>query len=170
MDALVFVNAHAAAAAAEPLALLLRRARTAQGVVVFVTAPAQEPAVPAPEEDAGAPAGPGEAPAAPEAPRASASPGPEDLVLASPVADAFDGVEDLAPGLEEMGIDRIVLAGADEGGALRETALAALTLGFDLVLVADACTAPEGGPVAWLGEAEELGALLRPAREAWLRM
>lgn len=40
-------------------------------------------------------------------------PDEEDLVLRSEKPDVFDGIRDLAPGLHDMGIDRIVIAGGD---------------------------------------------------------
>lgn len=40
-------------------------------------------------------------------------PDEEDLVLRSEKSDVFDGIRDLAPGLHDMGVDRIVIAGGD---------------------------------------------------------
>ncbi|MDN6330865.1 MAG: hypothetical protein L0J84_16195, partial [Brachybacterium sp.] len=40
-------------------------------------------------------------------------PDEEDLVLRSEKPDVFDGIRDLAPGLHDMGVDRIVIAGGD---------------------------------------------------------
>lgn len=43
-------------------------------------------------------------------------PDEEDLVLRSEKSDVFDGIRDLAPGLHDMGVDRIVIAGGDVRG------------------------------------------------------
>lgn len=43
-------------------------------------------------------------------------PDEEDLVLRSESPDVFEGISDLAPGLHDMAIDRIVIAGGDITG------------------------------------------------------
>ncbi len=200
MDALMIVNAADLPAGPNSdsltaVELLLSRARTAQGIVVFISAPvpgadpadgtaparqAAPAADPAAESAGDAPTGTRPAVSTTEpAPHDRANPPdsagavapePDDLVLTSAVADAFDDVEDLAEGLGDLQVDRLVMAGVDAAGALRETAMAGLALGFDVLLVSDACRDEQGRPVDWMSDAQEVGAIARPAVESWLRM
>ena len=61
----------------------------------------------------------------------------DTLVVHSDVPDVFDGVDDLAPGLESMGVDRVIFVGDTADEAIDQTATAAIVLGFDAVIVAE---------------------------------
>lgn len=181
MDALLLINPDHLADAQTPLAQILGRARFAQGVIAFVTAPLDadangEAAASCAERRVGNGSAADWAAGLVEdlygdaGPTMAVAPAEDDLVLESQLADAFDGVDELAQGLHEMNVDRIIIGGADLRGALHETALAALACNFDLVVLADASVDDAGGQVEWLDEAAEVGAVVRPAAETWLRM
>ncbi|MDN5806707.1 MAG: hypothetical protein L0I80_01585 [Brevibacterium sp.] len=108
-------------------------------------------------------------------------PDEEDLVLRSESPDVFDGISDLAPGLHDMAIDRIVIAGGDitsgdaDGaedvpGSVRASAMAALVCNFDVIVLSDAVIDPDGQPVTWLSGAEDAGAMVKKTADTWLRM
>ena len=98
-------------------------------------------------------------------------PSEDDLVLRSGDPDVFDGVADLAAGLHDMAIDRIVIAGSDGSpGAVYASAMAALVCNFDVIVLSDSVTDPQGGPVGWMEDAQEAGAMVRRTAETWLRM
>ncbi|MCG7301543.1 MULTISPECIES: hypothetical protein [Brevibacterium] len=162
MDALMLINTHESAVPTEPLIQLLGKARMADGVIAYVTAPAEESAFAEPVE--------GAAPVA-------AEPTADDLILASPTPDAFESYDDLALGLQDMGIERLIVAGADsapdaEGrGAVWATAAAALAHQFSVVFVESAVVLPSTGDrPAWMHDAFQLGAVEKPAEDIWLKM
>ena len=162
MDALMLINTHESAVPTEPLIQLLGKARMADGVIAYVTAPAEESAFAEPVE--------GAAPVA-------AEPTADDLILASPTPDAFESYDDLALGLQDMGIERLIVAGADsapdaEGrGAVWATAAAALAHQFSVVFVEAAVVLPSTGDrPAWMHDAFQLGAVEKPAEDIWLKM
>lgn len=135
----------------EALSALLARVRTVGGVVVFATT--GRPAAPAD----------GETPAQPR--ESVFGHGEEELAVHSDSADPFDSVEDLAPGLHDLSVDRIILAGSDTAGAVRASADAALACDFDVVLVRDSIL---GGD--WIDEVVVTGAMASEAAGVWLRM
>ncbi|WP_209324268.1 isochorismatase family protein [Brevibacterium renqingii] len=98
-------------------------------------------------------------------------PDEEDLVLRSEGPDVFDSISDLAPGLHDMAVDRIVIAGADAApGAVYASAMAALVCNFDVIVLSDSTTDLKGAPVDWMGSAEEAGAMVKKTADTWLRM
>ena len=158
----MLINTHESAVPTEPLIQLLGKARMADGVIAYVTAPAEESAFAEPVE--------GAAPVA-------AEPTADDLILASPTPDAFESYDDLALGLQDMGIERLIVAGADsapdaEGrGAVWATAAAALAHQFSVVFVESAVVLPSTGDrPAWMHDAFQLGAVGKPAEDIWLKM
>lgn len=158
----MLINTHESAVPTEPLIQLLGKARMADGVIAYVTAPAEESAFAEPVE--------GAAPVA-------AEPTADDLILASPTPDAFESYDDLALGLQDMGIERLIVAGADsapdaEGrGAVWATAAAALAHQFSVVFVESAVVLPSTGDrPAWMHDAFQLGAVEKPAEDVWLKM
>lgn len=153
MDALLFLNTDSPHVPAANLRTVLQRARRAQGVVVFGFAPTAE----APEESRD------------ESPT-DLVPDAEDLVLEASVPDIFEGVDELAQGLDDLKVDRLVIGGVDTEGALDATVTAAVTLGFDVVLIGDAAVDASGQPVAWMDEVAYLGVVVKPAADTWLRM
>ena len=158
----MLINTHESAVPTEPLIQLLGKARMADGVIAYATAPAEESAFAEPVE--------GAAPVA-------AEPTADDLILASPTPDAFESYDDLALGLQDMGIERLIVAGADsapdaEGrGAVWATAAAALAHQFSVVFVESAVVLPSTGDrPAWMHDAFQLGAVEKPAEDIWLKM
>lgn len=158
----MLINTHESAVPTEPLIQLLGKARMADGVIAYVTAPAEESAFAEPVE--------GAAPVA-------AEPTADDLILASLTPDAFEAYDDLALGLQDMGIERLIVAGADsapdaEGrGAVWATAAAALAHQFSVVFVESAVVLPSTGDrPAWMHDAFQLGAVEKPAEDIWLKM
>lgn len=158
----MLINTHESAVPTEPLIQLLGKARMADGVIAYVTAPAEESAFAEPVE--------GAAPVA-------AEPTADDLILASPTPDAYESYDDLALGLQDMGIERLIVAGADsapdaEGrGAVWATAAAALAHQFSVVFVESAVVLPSTGDrPAWMHDAFQLGAVEKPAEDIWLKM
>ncbi len=158
----MLINTHESAVPTEPLIQLLGKARMADGVIAYVTAPAEESAFAEPVE--------GAAPVA-------AEPTADDLILASATPDAFESYDDLALGLQDMGIERLIVAGADsapdaEGrGAVWATAAAALAHQFSVVFVESAVVLPSTGDrPAWMHDAFQLGAVEKPAEDIWLKM
>ena len=98
-------------------------------------------------------------------------PDEEDLVLRSDNPDIFEGINDLAPGLHDMAVDRIVIAGADDApGAVYASAMAALVCNFDVIVLSDSTTDLDGEPVDWMDAAEEAGAMVKKTADTWLRM
>src|SRR5699024_4343329 len=88
-------------------------------------------------------------------------PDEEDLVLRSDNPDIFEVINDLAPGLHDMAVDRIVIAGADDApGAVYASAMAALVCNFDVIVLSDSTTDLDGEPVDWMDAAEEAGAMV----------
>ena len=158
----MLINTHESAVPTEPLIQLLGKARMADGVIAYVTAPAEESAFAEPVE--------GAAPVA-------AEPTADDLILASATPDAFEFYDDLALGLQDMGIERLIVAGADsapdaEGrGAVWATAAAALAHQFSVVFAETAVVLPDTGDrPAWMHDALQLGAVEKPAEDIWLKM
>lgn len=84
----------------------------------------------------------------------------DTLVVHSKVPDVFDGVDDLAPGLESMGVDRVIFVGDVADEAIDQTATAAIVLGFEAVIVAETSEHVE--------QAVESGAQI--GTDVWLRM
>ncbi|GAA1189528.1 hypothetical protein GCM10009585_02790 [Brevibacterium paucivorans] len=84
----------------------------------------------------------------------------DTLVVHSKVPDVFDGVDDLAPGLESMGVDRVIFVGDVADEAVDQTATAAIVLGFEAVIVAETSEHVE--------QAVESGAQI--STDVWLRM
>ena len=156
---MVFNPSHSAfpAAALEPL---LERARLAQGVVVKVTAPSSDQL--GDQQSADAQTAPQ---AAPEPPADA-----DELELTSAVADVFDGVDDLALGLGDLHVERLLVGGVDVEKSIWESTMAALTLNFDVVLLAGAVVAADAGPVQWADAAADQGALWQGTGDVWLRM
>ena len=124
-------------------------------------------------------------------------PGEDDLVLRSDGPDVFEGVDDLAAGLHDMAVDRIIIAGADAGGvaagaradgaesaaddsgadasgaapgAVQASAMAALVCNFDVVVLSDSTTDPQGELVTWADAAVHAGAMVKKTADTWLRM
>lgn len=197
MDALLLIDTTAPAFSAQPppeLAELVERARGVNGVVVHVAGAAAESpgSADAGTDEAGAAkahegesgegdvhegeagaagrsgAGEGE-PAAPAIETVFGT-GEDELVLVSEEPDAFEGVEELALGLDDLGIQRLIVAGSDARGALHDTAMAAIVLGFEVLLLAEGVRTSTGETVPWLAEAEAAGAVVRPAGGVWLKM
>ena len=90
----------------------------------------------------------------------------DELVLVSAVPDAFEGVEDLAEGLDDLGVDRIIVAGSNARGALLDSSAAALVIGFELTVVADGIV----GAGEWVAELEAAGAVVKNGTDVWLKM
>ncbi|OFL68527.1 MULTISPECIES: hypothetical protein [unclassified Brevibacterium] len=162
MDALMLINTHESAVPVTPLIQLLDKARMADGVIAYVTAPAEQSAFAEPIEGADP---------------VAAAPTADDLILASPTLDAFESYDDLALGLQDMGIERLIVAGADsepdaEGrGAVWATAAAALAHQFSVVFAETAVVLPDTGDrPAWMHDALQLGAVEKPAEDIWLKM
>jgi len=84
----------------------------------------------------------------------------DTLVVHSKVPDVFDGVDDLAPGLESIGVDRVIFVGDVADEAIDQTATAAIVLGFEAVIVAETSEHVE--------QAVESGAQI--GTDVWLRM
>lgn len=84
----------------------------------------------------------------------------DTLVVHSKVPDVFDGVDDLAPGLESMGVDRVIFVGDVADEAIDQTATVAIVLGFEAVIVAETSEHVE--------QAVESGAQI--GTDVWLRM
>lgn len=84
----------------------------------------------------------------------------DTLVVHSKVPDVFDGVDDLAPGLESMGVDRVIFVGDVADEAIDQTATAAIVLGFEAAIVAETSEHVE--------QAVESGAQI--GTDVWLRM
>ncbi len=84
----------------------------------------------------------------------------DTLVVHSDVPDVFDGVDDLAPGLESMGVDRVIFVGDVADEAIDQSATAAIVLGFDAVIVAETSE--------HVKQAVESGAQI--SADVWLRM
>ena len=90
----------------------------------------------------------------------------DELVLVSEAPDAFEGIEDLAEGLDDLGVDRIIVAGSNARGALLESSAAALAIGFELTLVRDGIDDPGD----WVAELEAAGAVVKSGADVWLKM
>ena len=90
----------------------------------------------------------------------------DELVLVSEVPDAFEGIEDLAEGLDDLGVDRIIVAGSNARGALLDSSAAALVIGFELTVVADGIV----GAGEWVAELEAAGAVVKNGTDVWLKM
>ncbi|SMX89986.1 Isochorismatase family protein [Brevibacterium iodinum ATCC 49514] len=102
-------------------------------------------------------------------------PDEEDLVLRSESPDVFEGVDDLAAGLHDLSVDRIIIAGADASsagtpGAVYASAMAGLVCNFDVVVLSDSTTDPDGSLVAWDDAAADAGAMVKKTADTWLRM
>ncbi|MDN5807202.1 MAG: hypothetical protein L0H52_08495 [Brevibacterium sp.] len=98
MDALLLIDTDDASyisdANAEILVDIVGRTRTVGGVLIFAST--KEELVDVDDEEL-----------------SIFVPDEEDLVLRSETPDVFEGIRDLAPGLHDMGVDRIVIAGGD---------------------------------------------------------
>ncbi|GAA2003839.1 isochorismatase family protein [Brevibacterium samyangense] len=155
MDALLVMNTEtsrpATAEVTEQLGDIVMRARTTGGVLVFVSAPVKD-------------AGPE------DQPESVFVVDEEELGLVSPTSDAFDGIDDLAPGLHDLGVDRIVIGGVDAQWAVKDTAMAALALNFDVIVLRDATVTEQGPPVGWFTDAESHGCMVKDTKDTWLRM
>lgn len=200
MDALLLIDTAAPAfpaAPPQPLADLIARARNVGGVVVHIagSAAAEDAEDAAPDGAAGAEGGSDTAAADAPAADTAAEPdawdepdeeeatgpaapvidtvfgtGEDELVLVTGNADAFEGIEELAPGLGDLGVNRVIVAGGDARGAVQETAMAALVLGFEVILLADGVFAGDGEQVGWLPDAEAAGAVVKASGDVWLKM
>lgn len=167
MDALLLIDTTAPAFSKQSrpgLAQLIDRARGVGGVIVHIAGSALGTDVEDGDAEEGSPG--------PEIPVIETAFGTaeEELVLVSQAPDAFEGVEELAPGLDDLGVERLLMAGGDGRGAVYETAMAALVLGFQVVLLSDGVLTAEGEPAGWLGEAEAAGAVVKAAEDVWLKM
>lgn len=168
MDALLLVDTtrdHLPSAAPQPLIDLVDRARGVGGVIVHVADRAADAADAA---DVAAGADADDAADADVQPQIDSVLGTtaDELVLVSAVPDAFEGVEDLAEGLDDLGVDRIIVAGSNGRGALLESAGAALAIGFELTVVRDAIV----GSGEWMEELEAAGAVVKNGADVWLKM
>jgi len=90
----------------------------------------------------------------------------DELVLVSGSPDAFEGVEDLAEGLDDLGVDRIIVAGSNARGGLLESSAAALAIGFELTVVRDGLD--DSGE--WVAQLEASGAVVKDGADVWLKM
>ena len=198
MDALLLIDAAAdrfAAAPPQPLLDLVARVRGAGGVIVHVAQAALDNGEAAQdstraaqnsvavEVDGTAAEAAAESDDAVAPPRIDSVVGTreDELVLVSAVPDAFEGVEDLAEGLDDLGVDRIILAGSNVRGGLEQSGYAALAIGFELVVVRDGlgegAADREGAadPAAasgadWPAQLEAAGAVLTAGADVWLKM
>lgn len=185
MDALLLIDAAAErfpASPPQPLLDLVARVRGAGGVIVHVaqaaqddTQAAQDDTQVAPHDTAAEAAAESDVAVAP--PRIDSVVGTRDdeLVLVSAVPDAFEGVEDLAEGLDDLGVDRIILAGSNVRGGLEQSGYAALAIGFELVVVRDGLGEGAADPAAvsaadWPAQLEAAGAVLSDGAAVWLKM
>jgi hypothetical protein len=58
----------------------------------------------------------------------------------------------------------------DAPGAVQASAMAALVCNFDVVVLSDSTTDPQGELVTWTGAAVEAGAMVKKTADTWLRM
>src|SRR5699024_3255523 len=87
------------------------------------------------------------------------------------LSELCESIISLAPGLHDMAVDRIVIAGADDAlGAVYASAMAALVCNFDGSVLSDSTTDHDGEPVDWMDAAEEAGAMVKKTADTWLRM
>lgn len=198
MDALLLIDAAAdrfPASPPQPLLDLVARVRGAGGVIVHVAQAALDNGEAAQdstraaqnsvavEVDGTAAEAAAESDDAVAPPRIDSVVGTreDELVLVSAVPDAFEGVEDLAEGLDDLGVDRIILAGSNVRGGLEQSGYAALAIGFELVVVRDGlgegAADREGAadPAAasgadWPAQLEAAGAVLTAGADVWLKM
>lgn len=184
MDALLLVDTtreHLPSPAPQPLIDLVDRARGVGGVIVHVAdrsvddvadaADAADASGATDAVDEADAAGAADTDAADDAdvqPQIDSVVGTttDELVLVSAVPDAFEGVDDLAEGLDDLGVDRIIIAGSNARGALLESAAAALAIGFELTVVRDGI----GEPGEWVEELEAAGAVVKSGADVWLKM
>ena len=181
MDALLLVDTtreHLPSPAPQPLIDLVDRARGVGGVIVHVAdrsvddvadaADASGATDAVDEADAARAADTDAADDADVQPQIDSVVGTttDELVLVSAVPDAFEGVDDLAEGLDDLGVDRIIIAGSNARGALLESAAAALAIGFELTVVRDGI----GEPGEWVEELEAAGAVVKSGADVWLKM
>lgn len=96
----------------------------------------------------------------------SLRPAPADLVIHKTHGNAFEGTR-LADELAARGISRVVVTGLVTHGCVRATSLGALSLGLDLVLVADGHSSYSRDAAQqidkWNRQLAEAGARLAPA-------
>lgn len=156
MDALLLIDtdddSYPSDDAMETLGDIVTRTRAVGGVLIFVST--KEDLAETPDEEL-----------------SIFVPDDEDLVLRSGSPDVFEGVGDLAAGLHDMAVDRIVIAGGDGvHEAVYASAMAALVCNFDVIVLSDSVTDPEGEAVAWIPEAEDAGAMIKKTADTWLRM
>lgn len=197
MDALLLIDAAAdrfPAAPPQPLLDLVARVRGAGGVIVHVAQSSQDSGEAAQNSTQatqntaqsaqnGVAVDDTAAEAAAESDEAVAPPQidsvvgtrEDELVLVSAVPDAFEGVEDLAEGLDDLGVDRIILAGSNVRGGLQQSGYAALAIGFELVVVRDGLGEGAADPAAasgadWQAQLEAAGAVLTAGADVWLKM
>src|SRR5699024_7714330 len=101
--------------------------------------------------------------------------------LVSAVSDASEVVADLAEGLDDPGVDRILLAGATVRAGLQHSGYAAPAIGYTLGVVRDgvwegaADLARAAQPAAasgghWPCQLEAAGAVLTAGANVWLKM
>lgn len=166
MDALLLVDTtreHLPSPAPQPLIDLVDRARGVGGVIVHVADRAVEDG--AVEDGADRADDAEDADVQPQIDSVLGTTA-DELVLVSALPDAFEGVEDLAEGLDDLGVDRIIIAGSNARGALLESAAAALAIGFELTVVRDGI----GEPGEWVEELEAAGAVVKSGADVWLKM
>lgn len=98
----------------------------------------------------------------------SLRPAPADLVIHKTHGNAFEGTP-LADELAARGIGRVVVTGLVTHGCVRATSLGALSLGLDLVLVADGHSSYSRDAAQqidkWNRQLAEAGARLAPAAQ-----
>jgi len=176
MDALLIIDASPdrfPQSPPQPLVDLIARARGVGGVIVHV---AEQVAQDSTDAEAAETAETADDETAPQ-PQIDSVVGTreDELVLVSSVPDAFEGVEDLAEGLDDLGVDRIILAGSNGRGALEQSGYAALAIGFELVVVRDGLgegtaelAAASGAD--WPAQLEAAGAVLKDGADVWLKM
>lgn len=166
MDALLLVDTtreHLPSPAPQPLIDLADRARGVGGVIVHVADRAVEDG--AVEDGADRADDAEDADVQPQIDSVLGTTA-DELVLVSALPDAFEGVEDLAEGLDDLGVDRIIIAGSNARGAVLESAAAALAIGFELTVVRDGIV--ESGE--WIEELEAAGAVVKNGADVWLKM
>ncbi|MGC2939631.1 MULTISPECIES: hypothetical protein [unclassified Brevibacterium] len=169
MDALLLIDTDDASYpsddAMETLGDIVTRTRAVGGVLIFVST--KDELVDTPDEEL-----------------SIFVPDEEDLVLRSEIPDVFEGIDDLAAGLHDLSVDRVIIAGADATtaaaddsapsvgapGAVYASAMAALVCNFDVIILADSTTDPDGELVTWGDVAANAGAMVKKTADTWLRM
>ncbi|MGJ5725054.1 hypothetical protein ACSBQT_11800 [Brevibacterium sp. H602] len=100
-----------------------------------------------------------------------------DATAAVPGADATTGVPGAGAG--QVTTDPAAQAGGDADanassagtpGAVYASAMAGLVCNFDVVVLSDSTTDPDGNLVAWGDVAADAGAMVKKTADTWLRM